>query len=633
LCGISGILVLEKENICQGKKLSLMVQTSSHRGPDALGGWSTENLSQGDIYHDLDQIKTLKGKVFLGHTRLAIQDLSEKGVQPMCYDLSTWISFNGEIYNYKQLKKELEQKGYSFNTDTDTEVILASYMTWGVDCLKRFNGMFAFLLVDLRKKILFGARDRLGIKPFHYVNEDGCLLFASEIKQLVKCSKRSYFLNKDMAMVFLMNGIANHISDETMFKGIYQVKPGHYFIIDLNKPAGLDLKPYWHLEQNTNKDLTYEDAKDHFKYLFDDSIKLRLISDVPVGTSLSGGLDSSIIACTISGKFKKNINTFSACFNNEKYNEEFYLDLVNQAVPSLPNKIYPDPNGFIEEASDLFYHQEEPFDTLSAYAQWCVFREARNKNVLVLLDGQGGDELLFGYNKYYMYFLRDLLYSGKCFSFFKETFNVLFRSDANQFNLYEAKRYFPGRLRKCFSHKTDFKFINNLSDTTFSLLRRSKCRNVFELQKRDIHSFSIPALTRVLDRNSMAHAVEARLPFLDYRLVEFLVGINPKFMLRNGRTKTVMRDSVGVRLPHQVLNRQDKLSFVPPMVDWLKGPLYEWTKNQFNKESILDVFVSRKELVDALNCIGTSKQTLGEYEIFRAAGLVKWASVFNINVK
>ena len=412
MCGITGVYSFKGtvDPMC----IKRMTDLLRHRGPDDEGFLAVDSAS-GKVFSLIGSESKIQGlriedfnepaDLFLGHRRLSIIDLSSAGHQPMCNeDGSLWIVYNGEIYNYLEIRKELVSLGHRFNSYTDTEVILHAYEEWGADCLSRFNGMWAFAIVDLKKKRIFCARDRAGVKPFYYVYDGKRFCFASEIKAILKMDHFSVEPNEQIIADYLFGGLIDH-TRETFFKGIYQLRPGEYLLIENN---GLTTKPYWDIEPNEAHFVQEDDYTASFYELLEDSIRLRLRTDVPIGTCLSGGLDSSSIVCLANrlmfngqsidprlvGERQK---TFSSCFEDPVYDERKFIELVIDRTGAEKNYVFPQAEALFEDLTKLIWHQDEPFGSITIYAHWNVIRLARKRGVTVLLNGQGADELLAGY--------------------------------------------------------------------------------------------------------------------------------------------------------------------------------------------------------------------------------------------
>ena len=409
MCGITGIIYFKPKD-CKKfvKTLKNMTDILNHRGPDD-SGFFIANSSSRKFSNSLNRVSG-NFDVAFGHRRLSILDLSKKGKQPMSNrNKNLWIIFNGEIYNYLELREELKLKGYKFKTGTDTEVILAAYQEWGTNCFNRFNGMWAIALYDVKNKKVIFSRDRFGVKPFYYFMDKEKIIFGSEIKSILAYPNLNVKPNYKVIYDYLKTGLLDH-TNETFFDGIKKLSGSSYAIVDFKS---MKISKYWQLK---TRGILGEPIKS-FRDLFTDSINLRLRSDVPVGTCLSGGIDSSSVVCVFNNllyKFKdKNSRrglqkTFSACFNNKDIDERKYIEECLSKTNAEKNYVFPDSKGLWKDLNDLIYVQEEPFGSTSIYSQYNVMRLA-NKKVKVLLDGQGSDELLAGYIPYIKSYIISLI--------------------------------------------------------------------------------------------------------------------------------------------------------------------------------------------------------------------------------
>ncbi len=546
MCGIAG--QLHRSGGTADRDLILrMSDLLRHRGPD------------GDGIH-------IDGAVGLAHRRLAIIDLSEEGRQPMENEDGTlWLVFNGEIYNYRELMEELISCGHKFRSSADTEVILHAYEEWGRGCLQRFNGMWAFALWDSRKKELFCARDRLGIKPFYYAQTGDSFLFASEIKALRACPDVGRHPDEEMVFAFLAWGLADH-TDRTMFEGVFQLLPAHYMIV--GEIGITEYAPYW--EVAFNPALNSEPGSDErlagkFLGLLEDAVDLHLRSDVPVGTCLSGGLDSSTLTALInralhrqvSGKEASRQNTFSACFEDKRFDESAYIDIVVKDSDVRSHRVYPGTDTIWADLEHLLYINDEPFAALTLYSQYCVMRLARDE-VKVVLDGQGADELLAGYIAYQYCHIRELMRKFCILQAAREILGTL--RHHSDFLSYAARQFFARRERRS---------LIRTASPGFPRYRGT----LDEALKTDLMRANLPYLLHWEDRTSMAFSIEARVPFLDYRVVEFAASLPADQKIRNGVTKFILRKAIRGLVPDAIRCRMDKKGFATPEEVWMQGEM------------------------------------------------------------
>ncbi len=391
MCGIAGIISMNPHHVST-ERLKAMTDSIAHRGPDGEGFWLNENKTVG-----------------FGHRRLAIIDLSDAGKQPMHLFNRYSITCNGEIYNYPELKEVLKEKGYAFRTQTDTEVILAAYDHWKDECLQQFDGMFAFAIWDEVEQTLFTARDRFGEKPFYYFFDGEQFVFASEMKALWAAGVEKK-INHSMLLNYIGLGWVKNPADlsQTFYENISSLPQSHYLKLDMRTGKN-EIGQYWDLDKETQTTLSEAEAIEQFFQLFNTSIKRRLRSDVEVGTSLSGGLDSSSIAATISQLQTNNhkLQTFTASFPGFEKDETAYAKQIADKFQLQHHLVTPTAETLLNDIEKLIRHQEEPFQSSSIYAQYKVYELAKQQGVKVILDGQGADETLGGYHKYIHWFLQE----------------------------------------------------------------------------------------------------------------------------------------------------------------------------------------------------------------------------------
>lgn len=556
MCGICGFNYKDK------KVVKMMSDEIAHRGPNGDGFYIDENVS-------------------LGHRRLSIIDL--KGGKNPIYneDKTICVMFNGEIYNFQELRLQLEKKGHIFSTNADTDTIVHSYEEYGYDCLKYFNGMFAFSLYDKKRKILFLARDRFGVKPLYYYHKDGKFIFASEIKAILKNPNVKTKPNDKIILNYLKNNeIPEHIP-ETFFENIYKLLPSHYAIVQGGK---LKIKQYYQVKTINNSISSFEDQSAQikkYKELFTDSVRLRLISDVPVGSCLSGGVDSSSIVAVIDELLKKHVkegasvhgrlNCFSAVYDDPACDEREYIKAALKNKQTISHYTFPESDGFWRDLKKVIYHQDEPTETIAVYAQYCVMKLAKGK-VKVLLDGQGSDECVAGYIPYYRHYLLDLLKNFKLIQFAKEIvlgFNFHKGLVASFFKITQSQN-----LTANFFPNNNIALTNYVANSNMTLSQR---------QYHDL-THNLPKVLKYEDRNSMAFGIEARLPFLDYRLVEYSFSLPEGMKIRNGWTKYVLRQAMKGTVSDTIVNRKSKYGYPVPDYQWLLD----------NKDAILKIFTSKK---------------------------------------
>jgi asparagine synthase (glutamine-hydrolysing) len=617
MCGIAGIL--SKSNPVQVQELKSMTDIIYHRGPDGDGHWINE-----------------LGSIGFGHRRLSIIDLSNHASQPMHFGNGRYtITFNGEIYNYLELRASLVREGVTFISNSDTEVLLALYAKKGVACLEVLDGMFAFAIWDELEKVLFCARDRFGEKPFHYAfSNDGKFIFGSEIKQLFEVGIERK-INQKILYNFLQNHHVMHDPrnpEQTFYQNVQRLEPAHYMIVtpDLH----IQKKRYWDLDMaHENNEISVQDAADKFYELMEQSVKLRLRSDVPVGSSLSGGLDSSTIVCLID---KLNTNqsirqkTFSARFKNFKRDEGKFMQMVIDSTNAEPHFTFPDENKFVSDFKKVCWHQEEPFSGPSVFAQWEVMKLAKEQNVTVLLDGQGADESLAGYHYFFHTYLNELkrnnspLYENELIAY-RNCHNPNYgfeqsHSSNNQKSIEDKlkdlvrpiyRTFLPLKPEAPSGKGTDF--LNKEFTSQFECHEKLPEHTGGLKEQLYVNNcvIGLNNLLRFADRNSMAFSREMRLPFLSHHLVEFLFSLPNEYKIHDGWTKFVMRKAFEPILPKEITWRVDKIGYEPPQSRWMENKeikdLIESSIVDLEKQGIVNKKRKKIGNIDEWNALVISK--------------------------
>jgi asparagine synthase (glutamine-hydrolysing) len=564
MCGIAGIINthIQKgndENLSLlRKKIQQMTDAIAHRGPDGEGQWLNDS-----------------GNIALGHRRLSIIDLTDAGNQPMHYMDRYTIIHNGEIYNYIELKDELHKKGYSFQSQTDTEVMAAAYDCWKDECVEHFDGMFAFAIWDDTDKILFAARDRFGEKPFFYYYANGQFLFASEMKALWAAGVERT-PNLKMLFNFITIGYTDNpdIPGETFFENIFKLPPANRLQF-FTHTKELSIDEYWEVDaEDVDTKVKDDEAIEQFDHLFSVSVKRRLRSDVAIGTSLSGGLDSSSIVALANP-----LTAFTSVFPGFEKDESVFAKQVATKFNLQHFTAEINETNVFNELKKICFHQEEPFGSASVLAQYKVFELAKRQNIKVLLDGQGADETLGGYHKYYKWYWQELFRKMK-----------LYRSG-------ELRAAKENGVQESFGFKNmiaawipDFASVVLERQYLLHAIRQEDLTKEFvKLQSKEAYystpdyynlngalhfntfTHGLEELLRYADRNSMAHGREVRLPFLSHELVEFLFTLPSKFKIRNGWTKWLLRESMKEKLPTEIVWRKDKVGFEPPQKKWMEN--------------------------------------------------------------
>jgi len=633
MCGIAGIVAPKGFS---PSVLVDMTQLIRYRGPD---GYGFAYISPGaanslEIIHNQDRPPANPAPVLgLGNRRLAILDTSSAGNQPMQIEGGRFcITFNGEIYNYKEIREELEQAGYRFHTGTDTEVILRSYQQWGPDCLQRFNGMWAFALWDHANKRLFCARDRFGVKPFYYALYNGSFYLASEIKQILQASGMSRRANARIVYDLLEWGLADH-SEETFFEGIHQLLGGHSLTLEFQDSLSPIIRRYWEFPVESQIKISPDEATEEFHERFKNAVKIRLRSDVPVGVCLSGGLDSSAILCQAKELAPRTqFQTFSACFEEREIDEREYMLAAANATGSVVHPTYPQGHEFWESVESMYFHHDEPLGSPRTFSQWRIMRNARERGTPVVLGGQGGDEALCGYQKYrYFYFWH--LFRERDLKLLRYFFMWLRNVTSTHGLLSAATRYMPSSLRRPFSAAERLfnpEFRTSISSTAKKL---GFGGSIAERQKTDLLYSSIPAFLRHEDRNTMAHSVESRHPFLDYRLVEFSVNCAPDLKLHDGWSKWILRNAMKGILPEKLRLRKSKLGFDAPDAAWMRMGMQNGQRELWDTPKLrMGRFLNGPNFArECRKFLEGAPAALSANSLFPAISLELWARVLKVS--
>lgn len=625
MCGICGI-VRYREDAKEGE-VRRMMDAVAHRGPDGGGCM-------------------LFGALGLGHRRLSILDLSENAFQPMRYLDRYAITYNGEVYNYIELREELLLLGYTFATDSDTEVLLAAYDRWGEDCVNHFNGMWGFCIYDEQRQTLFCSRDRFGVKPFYYTDRADYFAFASEIKQLLLLDGAAPKADPDALIAFLVAAQLDY-SARTMFAGVRQLEPGTNLVFDLRTQT-FSVSRWYDLMRVRTRKTPFSLSVSSFRARFFDAVRLRLRSDVPVGSCLSGGLDSSAIVCVINRLLRESGEPFeqhvvSACFDEPQYDERPYMDAVLAQTGATSHRTFPDVTQVLDELDAFTWHMDEPLTSTSHYAQWCVYREAHKQGLTVMLDGQGADEQLAGYTEFFELMFIELIRSLRFLQLERE---IKLFNERRKTAFYASGLRFRAEL-----------FFRAVTPDALKRLRRSRqtaavgpysaeqVRNPeiasfracfdFKRPRRFIHANlyrTLMALLHYGDRNSMAFSIESRLPFLDYRLVETLFAMPLSHKIRFGLTKRVMREAMRGVMPDLITNRQSKLGFTTPEEEWMR-------RNPALFRGLLERAASRlSPLVDPERALAWYDEIVRTdrfrecHAIWRIISAARWADVFHVEL-
>lgn len=610
MCGIAGIISINHQHVSTDR-LKRMTDALAHRGPDGEGFWINTNNTVG-----------------FGHRRLAIIDLTDGGKQPMQLRSLYTITYNGEIYNYVEIKAELLKKGYQFQTQSDTEVILAAYDYWKEECVQQFDGMFAFAIWDEQEQLLFAARDRFAEKPFYYFFDGEQFLFASEMKALWAAGVEKN-INHTMLLNYIGLGWVKNPVDlsQTFYQNIIALPQSHYLKLNLRTGSN-EIVQYWDLDKETVTNISETEAIEQFQQLFTTSIQRRLRSDVEIGTSLSGGLDSSAIVATINQLQTNNLQTFTASFPAFEKDETAYAKQVADQFQLQQHLVTPTAESLLNDWQQLLHHQEEPFQSSSIYAQYKVYELAKQKGIKVILDGQGADETLAGYHKYIHWFLQEKVKAGR-YKVEAKAFtqnNISF--DWSWRNILAAK--FPEITAVQLESKAykEIKFNAGFQPDYFKThinkqtLFKPIVRKLNDLLYYNTMQFGLEELLRYADRNSMAHGVEVRLPFLNHELVQFIFSLPSHFKMQNGFTKYILRESMKQLLPTSIVYRTDKIGYEPPQQQWMQTSAFTALLNESRQKLVTEKIIRADILQQPIAAKAAHAVNNYEWRYFNAANLL-----------
>ncbi len=563
------------------------LQLVSHRGPDTSGlilintknGQCKSFFGSKIEYLNVDLSKNYN--MIIGHKRLKVIDISDNGAQPMNFT-DYWITYNGEIYNYIEIKNELIENGYTFKSSSDTEVILKAYDLWGMKCVEKFNGMWSFVIFNSKKEEIFVSNDRFGVKPLYYYTTKNDIIFGSELKQFKSFRSVNLSINKNNIDVYLKIGV-NPTDYSTYYNEVKKFPNGNNLAFDLSKPHNdLAFVNYYNIHNITKKSIEFSDAKVELSALLSKSVKIRMRSDVKIGSSISGGIDSTLILQYLNFFSEERIPTFSSISPNMPGDESNFINLVNNYFNVVPHYSLP-----LEEANksdfERFLNQLELGPrTMSFYAQWLISKLMRKNNVTINLVGQGADEIFGGYHTHFFRYFRFLILKGRIITYFKEL------NAYSELKGIEAKKIHKivlGDLMILFSYKTGLKKI----DSKYNF-ERLKIVDMIEIFKSDFTNYELPFFIHSDDRSSMGHSIETRHPFLDYNVVEFGLGLPDKFLFRKGWSKYILRSIITDNLS-AIKWRRDKKGFSVPH-NLLKNKIFKNDLNEFQfRKKCIDIIL------------------------------------------
>lgn len=656
MCGIAGIVKFKGSPVDAVKAVQLMNNAIKHRGPDgdgylvitgdkevsAFGSDTPSAIIESGILHkpQIHIDKAGEADAILAHRRLSIIDIQPTGYQPMCnIDKSLWITHNGEIYNYKELREELSGIGHKFHTSSDTEVVLNAYKQWGTDCVNRFNGMWAFVIYDKAKQQLFASRDRFGVKPFYYVKNNTCFAFASEQKALLAGGVVEFKPNPSAIFDYWIYSNMER-QEEGMFTGILELFPAHNLTIDIHT-GELKKWKYYTLPYSKDYDVqgfNEKQAIEKIAALVDDSIRLRLRADVEVGSCLSGGVDSSTIVSSIYKNNHSALNTFTVGFDDKAIDESHWAKIVSDYVHSKAHVVKPNSTELIADIGKLIYCQDIPIWSTSTYAQYRVMQLIKETGIKVVLDGQGGDELFAGYESYYFYYLQDVLKTQGVSAFIKASKEIqkLVPSLKQYFKQMVLKEYLyrlPAKqqLTARLSIHTELKYLNRdfLNQHATQLDDQPPVpESVNAALSNDFNNTLLKSYLKCEDRCSMWHSVESRTPFSDdINLIEYVFGIPSKYKIQQGTLKPLLREAMRGVVPQQVLDRKDKKGYLTPGPGWI-ADIRNDVRYIF-ENPVLDNFIDRKKVLQDYDKLFNNPHKPDNNRIFKLIAFPMWLNIFS----
>lgn len=639
MCGIAGIIAPEPPQTMP-ETLKAFAESLRHRGPDDVGylGWSGRGAAEIGRHPEL----AAGARVGFAHRRLSIIDLTEGGWQPMSTpDGRYHVVCNGEIYNYLELRDELRDLGFTFRSQSDTEVLLAAYAAWGLAAFERLVGMFALAILDTHDRTLLLVRDPFGIKPLYLLQWQGGLAFASEIKALAVLPGISRQAHPQSVYEYLRFGVTDR-SPRTMFEAVKQLPAACYLNIPLDGPYDAQPVRYWNIDVAGRADISLDEAARGLREIFLDNIQLHLRSDVPVGAALSGGIDSSAIVCgmrEVGGK-DLTIHTFSHVAEGE-LNEEKWADMAAGAAGAEMHKVHPQAEELVADLDELLAAQDEPFGSTSIYAQLRVFRLAREHGIKVMLDGQGADELLAGYQPHVAARALSLRKAGQPARARRLLRNGGKLPGASRLQLAMRARGLgcssrPGRaLRKMFGRRLipawlDGRWLEQRGVAPREMWSAGDGDVLRQHLLESVTDKALPMLLRYEDRNSMAHSVESRVPFLTPKLASFVLSLPEEFLLADDATsKVVFRKAMAGIVPDEILARRDKIGFATPERQWFAA-LRPWMQRVLDSPAAATVplkLPAAKRLLEK-TCGARGRP---DPAIWRCVNLIRWAECHNVS--
>lgn len=627
MCGIAVVLRLPDARLASASAEQLL-SAAAHRGPDAEGiAYFQVGRQRAEACRDREVPWTLA----LGHRRLSILDLSDEGRQPMSYGDALWITYNGEVYNYLELRQELERAGDAFRSHTDTEVILAAYRRWGPACFEKLSGMWALAIADLERGELILSRDRLGIKPMYLLRTSTSLMAASEIKQFAEVHGVELKPREDVLCEYLLTGYER--LDATFFEQVEPVRPGVSIVIDLKTGTVVNQYEYWHPERAATRKMSRAEAAHTVCDSLYESTRIHMRSDVPVGCALSGGLDSSAVAASMVRFLEPNVRlqTFTVAFPGRAVDESRYATLVARHVRAMEHVTSPTATDLLDEFDAFVYTHDEPVGSLSQYAGFALARLARSANVPVVLNGQGGDEALLGYWQSYFSYLWGRLRRGDAWTPIKHVLGAmlpggngeLLRQIPVMWNRYRARTAGRGISLPSLERRN--------GDAARTRIGRILQLGGIERRLCELRELYLPRLLKWDDRNFMAFSVEGRYPFLDHHLLEAVLTCPDDMLYRSGWLKEPLRQGLESQLPQEIVRRRTKSGFETPQDEWLRELLRPTVDAMLQQDMPIWNFVDRteaKRLAERVCAASSPTETEASQVMVRMILANHWLRVF-----
>ena len=621
MCGIAALF--KRKDLARPLSLArAMSERAAHRGPDGAGLVGLE----GDAV--IRSVESTAWQVALAHRRLSIIDLSPAAAQPMVYRDRFWLTYNGEVYNYLELRAELERLGHAFRTQSDSEVVLVAFAEWGPRCFERMRGMWGLVLVDVQSGTAVLCRDRLGMKPLYVWQSDGLLAVVSEIKQLFAVPGFHAKRSEQAVTEYLATGYED--PTRSFFSGVSPVPPGTYLTLSIRGEALSSPQSYWWPERIEPSVSDAAQASEVFTTKLDECVRIHLRSDVPVGCALSGGLDSSAIAMLIHRQRggATGLHTFTSTCAGDPSDEREYVEGVLDSIRGTSHFATPSAQGFLDDLVDFVWHHDEPVSSLSMYAGYCVARTSQGANVPVILSGQGGDEVLSGYWQSYFMYLRELGLRVQVVTLARHLAGALL-PDGNSSLL----RQIPVMLRRYFARRKGLASVAGQPTVLSKVLQSALASRGQARRVNEIRMMYLPRLLKWDDRNLMAFSIEGRDPFLDHELIELCLSFAPEVLYQHGWTKWPLRRGLQNVLPDTVARRRSKFGFWVPQDLWLCGYLRPALTQWLDSERPLWNWMDRATVCRLAE---ETWQTSGRRDepgqaLVRCFMLDKWIEVFDVN--